>query len=121
MRVLVVDDNVDCAFMLSELIKECGHEAEVATAADEVLTKARDLRPEIVFLDLAIPESDGYKLAQRLRTEGGLRSAKIVAISGHRDDPARRTAAGIDAHLMKPTSLKQLMQFFDCEPLKAAS
>jgi len=121
MRILVIDDNVDCAFLLCELIKKCGHEGEVANTAEAALSRARDWQPEVVLLDLGLPESDGYKLALKLRNEAGLHSARIVALSGYKDDPARRAAAGIDAHLMKPASLQQLMNFFDCEPLKAAS
>ncbi|MEX2138100.1 MAG: response regulator [Pirellulales bacterium] len=120
MRILVIDDNVDCAFMLRQLIRKCGHETDIALTAEAGLTKAKEWQPDVVFLDLAIPGVDGYKLAPRLRQET-LQAAKIVAISGYRDDPARRAAAGIDAHLMKPASLQQLTDFFECEPLKAAS
>jgi CheY-like chemotaxis protein len=71
------------------------------------------------MLDLAMPGGNGYRLASRLRAQAGLHTAKIVAVSGYNDDPASR-AAGIDAHLVKPASLHQLMEFFDCEPLELA-
>src|SRR6185369_17168076 len=105
MRILVIDDNADCAFLLSELIKKCGHETEVALTAEAGFSKAKEWQPNIVMLDLAMPGGNGYGLASRLRAQAGLHTAKIVAVSGYNDDPARRAAAGIDAHLLKPASL----------------
>jgi two-component system, chemotaxis family, CheB/CheR fusion protein len=121
MRVLVVDDNRDTAFLVSELVRLCGHEAKMATGSDEALQIAATFQPELVFLDIALPHCNGYQLAPRLRNEAGLNGAIFVAYSGYKDDPAARIAAGIDAHLLKPVSLEQLTDFFDCEPLKKAS
>jgi CheY-like chemotaxis protein len=105
MRVLVIDDNVDCAFMLQALIEKCGHEAEAAVTAEEGLCRAREWQPDLVFLDIAMPTTDGYSLATQLREELALNSTKIVAVSGYRPDRELCTAAGIDAYIMKPPSL----------------
>jgi CheY-like chemotaxis protein len=110
MRVLVVDDNVDSAYLLRELIKVCGHESETATCSTQAIDLAIQWRPECVFLDLSMPDEDGYKLAGRLRTEAELRAARIVAVSGYQDDEDRRRAAQIDAHLQKPVTVDQLRQ-----------
>jgi CheY-like chemotaxis protein len=118
MRVLVVDDNIDTAFLLSELIKSCGHESQMALSSDEALAKGKKFGPELVFLDIGLPGCDGYRLAPKLRGEAGLTSARIVACSGYKDDPDRRLTAAIDAHLLKPVSLKQLKGFLDCDPLE---
>jgi CheY-like chemotaxis protein len=121
MRVLVVDDNQDTAFLVSELVRLCGHEAEMATGSAEAIQIATTFQPELVFLDIALPHCNGYQLAPRLRNDAGLHGAVFVAYSGYKDDPEARVAAGIDAHLLKPVSLEQLTEFFDCQPLKKAS
>ena len=110
MRVLVVDDNVDSAYLLRELIKVCGHDSETANSSTQALDLAIQWRPELVFLDLGMPEEDGYQLASRLRNEAQLRSARIVAVSGYQDDEDRRLAAQIDEHLQKPVTVDQLRQ-----------
>ena len=76
MRILVIDDNADCAFLLSELIKKCGHETEVALTAEAGFSKAKEWQPNIVMLDLAMPDGNGYKLASRLRAQAGLHTAR---------------------------------------------
>jgi CheY-like chemotaxis protein len=118
MRILIVDDNSDTAFLLSELVKLCGHEAAMAHGADEALAKSKEFNPELVFLDIGLPGCNGYRLAPKLRAEAGLTSSRIVAYSGYKDDADLRLAAGIDTHLLKPVSFEQLKEFFDCEPLK---
>jgi two-component system, chemotaxis family, CheB/CheR fusion protein len=118
MRVLIVDDNIDTAFLLAELVKLCGHEAETAMTSEEALTKGKQFDPELVFLDIGMPGCNGYRLAPKLRGEAGLTDARIVAYSGYKDDPDLRLTAGIDAHLLKPVSLERLKEFFDCEPLE---
>lgn len=119
MRILVIDDNVDCAYMLKALIELCGHETEAVTTAEEGLRRAQEWQPNLIFLDIAMPSTDGYGLATELRAEA-LDSTKIVAVSGYKPDEAQCAAAGIDDYLMKPPSLKQLTEFFDCDRLQAA-
>ncbi len=118
MRVLIVDDNIDTAFLLAELVKLCGHEAETAMTSEEAVAKGQEFEPELVFLDIGMPGCNGYRLAPRLRGEAGLANARIIAYSGYKDDPDLRLSAGIDAHLLKPVSLERLKEFFDCEPLE---
>jgi CheY-like chemotaxis protein len=65
-------------------------------------------RPDAVFLEIELPGKGGYALARQLRTEADLCDALIVLISEYLDDDARRTASGIDAHLLKPTSIEDL-------------
>jgi CheY-like chemotaxis protein len=116
MRVLVVDDNVDSAYLLRELIKVCGHESETANSSTQAIDLAIQWRPEFVFLDLSMPGEDGYKLASRLRNEAELRSVRIVAVSGYQDDEQRRQAAQIDAHLQKPVTVDELRRQLGGEP-----
>lgn len=99
------------------LIEKCGHEAEAAITAEEGLCRVHEWQPDLVFLDIAMPSTDGYSVASELRKEVALESTKIVAVSGYRPDWELCSAAGIDAYIMKPASLEQIT---DCERLQAA-
>jgi CheY-like chemotaxis protein len=110
LRVLVIDDCVDAAFLLSELLKRSGYDARWADNSRAGFEMAATWRPDAVFVDIALPNEDGYSLARRLRSEAGLEGALIVALSGYADDVAKRTAAGIDAHLLKPASVQVLRE-----------
>ena len=108
MKVLIVDDCADSAFLLTALLKGKGYEAEQAHDARAALDVASRWRPDAVFVDIALGKESGYVVARRLRSEVGLADALIVALSGYADDEERRIESGIDAHLLKPASLKGL-------------
>jgi CheY-like chemotaxis protein len=112
MRVLVIDDNRDVAWCLAQLIKSCGHETAIAVTPADGLRLAQERRPDLIFLDLAMPGEDGYSLASHLR-HSGLASVRIVAVSGYQDSVPRRESAGIDQHLVKPVSLDTLKQLLE--------
>jgi len=109
-RVLVVDDNTDAAASLALLLQM--EDYEVCTAADgeEAIEQARTFRPQIIFMDLAMPRLDGLEAARRIRAlpEGG--HVRIVALTGwgQEADRQRTREAGMDDHLVKPVSLDAL-------------
>jgi CheY-like chemotaxis protein len=112
MRVLVIDDNRDVAWCLAQLIKSCGHETAVAATPADGLKLAQERRPDLIFLDLAMPGEDGYTLASHLR-HNGLPDVRIIAVSGYQDSAQKRESAGIDQHVVKPVSLAQLKQLLE--------
>lgn len=107
LRVLVVDDVADAAESMARVLSTMGHEAAFVTRASEALEVARKMRPQIVFLDLGMPEIDGYKLARLLRAEFGFDGMRLVAISGwgRDEDRAASRQAGFDAHVKKPAGI----------------
>jgi len=112
MRVLVIDDNRDVAWCLAQLIKSCGHETAIAVTPADGLRLAHERRPDLIFLDLAMPGEDGYSLASHLR-HSGLRDVRIIAVSGYQDSVQARELAGIDQHFVKPVSLEMLKQLLE--------
>jgi CheY-like chemotaxis protein len=108
MRVLIIDDNQDVSYLVSMLVKHCGHDTRVVSVAEDALGVAREWKPEFVFLDLAMPGMDGYAVARLLRQHGHLNGAKIVALSGYPHDGEKEQMAGIDGHVLKPITLTQL-------------
>ncbi len=108
MRVLVIDDSRDTAHLVSVLVEHFGHETKVVTVTKVAVDVAREWQPEFVFVDLAMPEIDGYDMARQLRDFAGLKSARIFALSGYTEDPAKQKVAGIDGHVQKPISMVQI-------------
>jgi CheY-like chemotaxis protein len=114
-RVLVVDDDVDGAEAIGELLRDYGHEVATAHNGAQALTHARLHRPDVVLLDINMPDMDGYDIARRMRSELGLGGALLVALSGDGEDRHRRLAreAGFDQHVTKPvdaSKLEELLQ-----------
>jgi two-component system, chemotaxis family, CheB/CheR fusion protein len=110
-RVLIVDDNIDAAETLSTLIKTLGeHEVRTARNGGQGLEIATGWRPEIVLLDLMMPEMDGYEVARRLRHEPWGKEITIVALTGWGQDEHRRLTkdAGFDRHLIKPVDVSSI-------------
>ena len=108
LRVLVVDDVADAAESMARLLSSMGHDAAYVTRSSQALKVAREMRPHLVFLDLGMPEIDGYELARQLRREFGFEGLRLVAISGwgREEDRAASRRAGFDAHVKKPASLE---------------
>ena len=114
-RVLVVDDELDTAETLAVLLRQMGHEVEFAINARAALDLAERHRPQIVFLDLGLPDMDGWDLAKRLKRLPGLESLRILAVTGRYGEEFRRRSieAGCEQHLVKPldvSSVENLMR-----------
>jgi signal transduction histidine kinase len=109
-RVLIIDDNIDAADTLRDMLELAGHEVEVAYSGPEGLAKARAFAPSIVLCDIGLPEMDGYEVARAIRADPALGPLTLVALTGYAGaaDVARAHAAGFDAHLAKPLRLAAL-------------
>ena len=114
-RVLVIDDNLDCAHGLRLVLGTEGYEAEVAGGGAQGLDRARELVPDIVLCDIEMPGIDGLQLARTMRADPLLAGATLVALTGHGDPDkiSRVLAAGFDAHLIKPVFVEDLLEVLD--------
>ena len=103
-RVLVVDDNVDSADILAQLLTISGHEVRTAYTGPAGLVVAAECLPDVVLLDIGLPGIDGYEVARRLRQIPRLEAVKIVAMTGYGQEADIRLAqeAGFDSHQVKP-------------------
>jgi signal transduction histidine kinase len=111
-RVLVVDDNVDAAESLATLLKLEGHSTQIAFTSRLALDQFENFEPDVVLLDIGLPEMDGYEVAHRMRQRIGTRSVMLVALTGYgqREDRDRAIAAGFDEHLVKPVGFEELQR-----------
>jgi signal transduction histidine kinase/CheY-like chemotaxis protein len=111
MRVLVVDDNVDAAGMLHEILSMLGHEPVIAHDGMTALDLARSFQPDIAMLDIGLPMMDGYELARKLRELPGGDKLRLIAVTGYGQETDRMRAheAGFDHHMVKPVALDALL------------
>ncbi len=126
-RILVVDDNVSNAASLGMLLKALGQEVFTAHHGPAAIELARQHNPDVILLDIGLPEMDGYEVARRCRGDAGLAGITLVAMTGYgkNEDRIRSRQAGFNAHLVKPVSLEDLRLLLEapefCIPLPPSS
>jgi PAS domain S-box-containing protein len=103
-QVLIVDDNRDAAESLRMLLELDGHSVATAFSGRSALEKAARLAPEIVILDIGMPDLGGCDVARAIRADAGLPQPLLVALTGREreQDLKDLRAAGFDRHLVKP-------------------
>ncbi|HKQ25816.1 MAG TPA: PAS domain S-box protein [Burkholderiales bacterium] len=111
-RVLMVDDNVDVTTTLSLLLKSLGHETCVVHNGAAALKMAVEFHPDVVLLDVGLPDIDGYEVARRLNALKPKRAFRIIAVTGWGQEADRTKAreAGFDLHLLKPVNVDELVR-----------
>jgi DNA-binding response OmpR family regulator len=110
MRVLVVDDFQDAAMVTQMLLELQGHDCRMATCGSEALTVADSFDPEVVILDIGLPDLSGFEVARTLRARWAGRPLYIAAVTGWGDPATRKraTESGFDVHVVKPTDGEKL-------------
>jgi CheY-like chemotaxis protein len=112
LQVLVVDDNVSSTRALARILQRRGRcEVAVAHDGESALAAARAQPPQVILLDIGLPDMSGYELARRFREELQLTSALLVAVTGYGHEEARQASreAGIDEHIAKPIRTTTLL------------
>jgi two-component system CheB/CheR fusion protein len=117
-RVLVIEDNLDAAESLREVLEFGGHTVELANSGRDGIDKSQVFRPEVILCDIGLPGMDGYEVARRLRADKSLASAYLVALTGYAlpEDLAKAKEAGFDEHIAKPASLERIEQLLANAP-----
>ncbi len=105
LRLLVVEDNVEVAELFALLLKSLGHEAHVAHEGLEAVETARELGPDVAFIDIGLPDIDGAEVARRLRAAP--RAPRLVALTGFAEESDGEDSP-FDEYLLKPVSRSQV-------------
>ncbi|CAB3708040.1 ATP-binding protein [Paraburkholderia rhynchosiae] len=118
-RILLVDDNVDAADALAELLQSYGHSVRTVYDPAAALAEADIFRPAVSVLDIGLPVMDGYELARQLRERSGSWPCVLVALTGYGQtaDRERSRAAGFDHHFVKPLRPADLLDVIDGVPV----
>jgi signal transduction histidine kinase/ActR/RegA family two-component response regulator len=111
LRILIVDDNQDAANSLALLLRLMGNDTRTAYDGEEGVRLAKEIRPEIVLLDIGLPKLNGYEVCQRIREEPWGKDVVLIAVTGwgQEQDRRRSESVGFDGHLTKPIVPEQLM------------
>jgi CheY-like chemotaxis protein len=105
-----VDDYTDEAESLTMLLQAEGHEVITADCGMKAIEQAQVFHPQVVLLDIGLPDLDGYEVAKRLRALPGTRNAILIALTGYgqTQDCKRSQLAGFNHHLLKPMNFEKL-------------
>ncbi len=111
-KVLIVDDNVDAATTLSELLRVWGYQTSVVHDAPAALDLLDEVAVDIALLDIGLPVMDGYELARRIRGRPEARELRLIALTGYgqSSDQLQSRSSGFDAHLVKPVDIGKLVR-----------
>ena len=109
-RVLVVEDNLDSVHSMAALVRMMGHDVEFAINGFAALDVARTFRPDVVLLDIGLPDFNGCKIVQQLKWEPEFKNTRFIAISALPAQPYRQQAldAGCTDFFPKPIDPKVL-------------
>ena len=116
MRVLIVDDHADSAKSLVALLQELGHnETRVASSAASALRTAVAFGPEIVFMDVELPDMSGYDAALLMHQHPHLQRTRLMALTDHAEHPGRERAraSGFERYLVKPVTVEALQELLE--------
>lgn len=112
MLVLLVDDDEDCRRIYRLALEHAGHRVLLANDGLEGLRIAKEEEPELILMDIAMPNLDGFSALKRLRAHGSTKDLRIVAITAAASyyDLSEFTAAGFDGLLTKPVGPRELVE-----------
>lgn len=111
-RILLIEDNVDNREMVRFVLERAGYEILVGQTGDQAVTLARQERPDLILMDLSLPEKDGWTAAGEIKADPALAAIPLVALTAHTlpGDRKRAMEAGFDAYISKPINLPRLIE-----------
>jgi two-component system cell cycle response regulator DivK len=110
-RILVVEDHEDNRRILRDLLSTAGYELFEAVTGVEGVTMAKAHRPDLILMDVQLPEIDGYEAMRRIKADPALRAIPIIAVTSYAmsGDDVAAFEAGCSAYVTKPFSPRSLL------------
>lgn len=111
-RILLIEDNEMNRDMLSRRLRKKGYEVSLAVDGESGLSQVASDNPDLVLLDISLPDIDGFEVLSRIRSNESLRHLPVIALTAHAmgDDRAQALARGFDEHDTKPVELDRLLE-----------
>jgi two-component system KDP operon response regulator KdpE len=106
---LVVDDDIFVLAAVADLLSEEGYDVHTASNGFSAMRQATELRPDVILLDLVLPERSGPEVLRELRTSAATRDAAVVVVSGHPDGLPDAQIAEVDGLVVKPFDERDLL------------
>jgi len=109
--VVVADDDATTVVMISTILKHFNFECEVAHNGEEALEIARKKRPDLVLLDVSMPQMDGFEALTALRSDNATRNTPVILVSAHHDEAevVKGFSLGANDYVTKPFNSGELM------------
>jgi len=110
-RILIVDDEPNIVLALELLMKKEGYEVHTVDDGDRAVQAAKELRPDLILLDIMMPKMDGYEVCQRIRSDALLKDVSIIMLTakGREVEREKGLALGADHYITKPFSTRQVV------------
>ena len=121
LRILIVDDERDTVLTLTTLLQDEGHTVDGMYRAQDVLRMVQESKPDVVLIDIALPDGSGYAIAEDIRRRGG-RQPLLIAVTGVYNRPPHDRLSrivGCDHFLTKPFEIGELLQLIEPLTLKS--
>ena len=121
-RILVIDDEPQVTEIIDAFLSNAGHKVYIENVASTGLKKARELKPDIILLDIMMPDTDGYAICNRLKNDPDTSEIPVVFLTGkdRADDQGRSFKAGGDMFIKKPFSCERLLEIINIILLSTA-
>ena len=113
LRILVVDDERDLVITLATLLRDEGHVVDGAYSATDALTTVKQFNPDVVLLDIALPDGSGYAVAEHIRRRYGDKRPMLIALTGVYARPPHdklHRIVGCDHFLTKPFEIDEVLR-----------
>jgi len=112
-RILIVEDNEKNRMLLRDILHHHGHQTEEAVNGQEGMRMARELKPDLIFMDIQMPVMNGLEAGEKLKADPETRNIKLVALTSFamKGDRERILSAGFDSYLSKPLDTRALPKF----------
>lgn len=109
-HVLYIEDNADNRILVKRVLEAAGYQVSLAAEAQSGLAEAMRLKPQVILIDINLPEVDGYTLTARLRATAGLENTCIIALTANvmKGDRERTLLAGCNGYIQKPIDVDAL-------------
>ena len=110
-RILIVDDEPNIVLALELLMKKEGYEVHTVADGERAVQAAKELRPDLILLDIMMPKMDGYEVCQRIRSDVLLKDVSIIMLTakGREVEREKGMALGADHYITKPFSTRQVV------------
>jgi CheY-like chemotaxis protein len=112
LRILIVDNDVRSSDLLGLMLRASGHETRVAHSGNAALAIAAEFKPDVVLLEINLPDRSGYEVGQLLRERAQRHELRLIALTSSREHAGRELArvAGFERYLLKPVAALDLAE-----------
>lgn len=111
-KILVIDDEPEITEILEAFLSNAGHKVVSQNSASKGLQMAREYQPDMIFLDIMMPEMDGYEMCERLKDDPATEDIPVIFLTGKdtADDQGKSFKSGGDMYLKKPFVCERLLE-----------